>query len=64
MVTKKNGYILAIQKQPLRVDITTTHGTLIMNLNLNGEIYRSTFSSNQEIKKSVVLNGKLSEKCL
>ena len=36
---------LGVQIQPLRIDIATIHGILIMNVTLNVQSYRSVFGS-------------------
>ena len=41
LVTKKKGYTLALQIQPLRRDIATIHEILIMNVTLNVQSYVS-----------------------
>ena len=43
MVTTENGYTLVLQKQPLRTDIATVHGILIIRVVLNVQSYGNTF---------------------
>ena len=43
MVTTENGYTLVLQIQPLRSNIATVYGILIIRVALNVQSYGNTF---------------------